>query len=609
MPVAPGVSFPSFPSLSRASSRSSFDSLEKPAGPQTFNLNNSLNGLIRSTPAPTSAFQKFVQRLEVPIDDNVAYQNDAYCNRDLIPIPPERRTWTWVSFAMYWVTSGISLSAYSVGSSLLMLGLSVQHAIILAVVGGFMSSTLAVAVGQIGEAHRISFGVATRYSWGMKLFYAPLVLSILPSIVGFGTQAYMGGQAVRVTLGALFPAFAHMKNTIPLSSNIATNDLIGILIWFMVYIPFVLIPPEKYTRPFMVTGAMFAVTLIGMLIWSVQHAGSIGPLFHQPPTTPQLGWAVMFGMNSVSGLVTGATAQMNWTRYSARPGAQMVSQLVAAPVVITFASVIGIVVTSACSQILGQLYWSPVQLLGVLQEHFNSSPHARAGVFFAGLGCFASTVSLNTLNSITTGMDIAALCPRFINNRRGAYLLAAAGIASCPWQILATAKSFLGALGGAGVFLAPITAIMISDYMGTRQKTISVPDLYIDGPESIYWYKNGCNWRAPLAWVIGTLPAFPGFVMSVMDPAASNFWIKLYSLEGFVGPLSTVMAVTVIAKLSPPPYIGLGTRALDDAVMFSNDRSLGAKYGLGENYTGEEGAGKTASWSEESLAKYKGGYV
>lgn len=37
-----------------------------------------------------------------PIDEDSYYENTTWCNRDLIPIPPERRTWdVWGYFGMY----------------------------------------------------------------------------------------------------------------------------------------------------------------------------------------------------------------------------------------------------------------------------------------------------------------------------------------------------------------------------------------------------------------------------------------------------------------------------------------------------------------------------
>lgn len=46
-------------------------------------------------------------------------------------------------------------------------------------------------------------------------------------------------------------------------------------------------------------------------------------------------------------------------------------------------------------------------------------------MFFGGVGLAFSQLSINVvLNSISTGMDISGLWPRFINIRRGAYILA-----------------------------------------------------------------------------------------------------------------------------------------------------------------------------------------
>jgi len=48
-----------------------------------------------------------------------------------------------------------------------------------------------------------------------------------------------------------------------------------------------------------------------------------------------------------------------------------------------------------------------------------------ASVFFGGVGLAFSQLALNVvLNSVSTGMDIAGLWPRFINIRRGAYIMA-----------------------------------------------------------------------------------------------------------------------------------------------------------------------------------------
>lgn len=37
----------------------------------------------------------------------------------------------------------------------------------------------------------------------------------------------------------------------------------------------------------------------------------------------------------------------------------------------------GVVVTSASSNILGTLYWNPIELLAAIQEHYHSSSHGK----------------------------------------------------------------------------------------------------------------------------------------------------------------------------------------------------------------------------------------
>ncbi|KII84969.1 hypothetical protein PLICRDRAFT_45826 [Plicaturopsis crispa FD-325 SS-3] len=551
--------------------------------------------------AKTGAFQTLLTRLEVPIDQDAEYRNDTYCNRDLIPIPPARRTYKIWSFVVYWIVSGACISAYSTGSSLLAYGLNAQQAMACVVVGGILSGLLAVVCGWMGEVHHIGFTVSSRFSWGMKLFYFPVVLRSFTSIFWFGIQAYWGGQAARVALGALIPGFAHMKNTIPLSSNITTNDLIGTLIWYIAYIPLVLVPPEKMQRPFLVTGIMFGMTLVGLLIWAVKNAGGGGPLFHTPQTTPNVGWSVMFGITSILGSWgAGTLGQSDWTRYAERRYAPTISQLVAAPVMITITALIGVVVTSASSEILGVLYWSPVELLGMIQEHYHSSPRVRAGVFFGGLGCFVSQLSINVvLNSVSTGMDVAGLWPRYINIRRGAYLNAALGVAACPWEILASAGTFLTVISGFGVFLAPLTGIMLADYLIVRKRILSIPDLYLGSRDSIYWYTAGCNFRAVLAWVLGVWPIMPGFVMTICDPTTDNNWVKLFNIAFIVGLSISFFATLAIAAVWPPPYQYVGLPYLDDAVPFGS--APGSKEAERVSAVGGDTKDEKRSGDEESL--------
>ena len=67
-------------------------------------------------------------------------------------------------------------------------------------------------------------------------------------------------------------------------------------------------------------------------------------------------------------------------------------------------------------------------------------------------------------NSISAGMDFAALLPRYINIRKSGYICAMIGIAICPWQFVTSGTEFTGHLQAYSVFLSSIVGPMVADF-------------------------------------------------------------------------------------------------------------------------------------------------
>jgi nucleobase:cation symporter-1, NCS1 family len=100
----------------------------------------------------------------------------------LIPIPRDRRTWTWQGFAGYWViggqlhrsdsnrsrfslvSPGINTTSWTIGSSLLALGLSVGQAMGMVVCAAVIIGFLAVGAGWMGSHQHLGFTVVSRRS-------------------------------------------------------------------------------------------------------------------------------------------------------------------------------------------------------------------------------------------------------------------------------------------------------------------------------------------------------------------------------------------------------------------------------------------------------------
>lgn len=331
--------------------------------------------------------------------------------------------------------SGACISAYSTGSSLLAYGLNAQQAMACVVVGALITGMLSVVSGMPGEIHHVGFTVISRMSWGLKGSYFPVCLRVFISIWWFGIQSYWGGQAVSLMLGALSPNFKHAPSAFPASAHITHQDLVGVVLWYIAYIPLVVFfPPERLQRPFIVSSLAFGCTMVGLLAWSVPKAGGGGPLFHLDSSAKfnntSVSYGMMLGITSIlASWGSGTIGQSDWVRYSHRRHYPLLSQMIAAPVMITCCALIGVVVTSASSKVLGlgqdELIWSPILLMGAIQDYYGDSSAARAASFFAGLGCMCAQLSINILlNSVSTGMDMAGLWPKYINIKRGALILA-----------------------------------------------------------------------------------------------------------------------------------------------------------------------------------------
>lgn len=370
-----------------------------------------------------------------------------------------------------------------------------------------------------------------------------------------GIQAYWGGQAVKIILRAIIGhKFVNLKNTLPASANTDTASIISFFVFIVIFLPLPMIPPEKLQLPFRITFIMITATMFGMLGWAINAANGPGSLINTPATAKgsALSWGAVFGLQSIVGSqASGCLGQSDWTRYAKTPNAALFGQLVAAPVFIIVTAVCGILITSAAATIYGEYIWNPFELLLAIQDH-SMSASARAGTFFAGLGFLVSQLALcQMLNGISTGMDMAALCPKWINIRRGCYILTVIAIAICPWNYVTNPGTFITVLSGWSVFLSPMTGIVVSDYFLVRNRQYHIGDLYIGNPSSAYWYAGGFNPRGFAAWIVGMAPLLPGFARAIKGTSSGNGWDHIYQISYFYGFFATLTTYALLYVAFP----------------------------------------------------------
>ncbi|KAG1720081.1 permease for cytosine/purines, uracil, thiamine, allantoin-domain-containing protein [Suillus lakei] len=363
-----------------------------------------------------------------------------------------------------------------------------------------------------------------------------------------------------------------MPNTFGSDAAMETNDFVAFIIFWVVCLPLLLLKPESYRVPAIISAVLVLMAALAVFLWAIVKQGNGGPLFSNPEAVygvgnlqgSQLAWVTVRCINSGIG---GWAGGVNFSRYAVRPGDQVYGQIFSIPLCLLGSNILGIVTTSCARGFYPNepLLWKLYDLLQAIQR--NEAPAARAAVFFAAFAFFLSQLSVTVVAcGVVGGMDLAALCPRYIDIRRGSLIIAVIGIFINPWKIMNTANSFISAISGYAVFLGPLTGIMFADYHLLRHRRIKLSHLFLPQTGSDYWFWHSLNWRAPVARVLGVWASLPGFCASATPASViiSDAWVHVYYLSWPLSVCISALVWMVLNTISPAP----GISEVDDNDVF-----------------------------------------
>lgn len=162
-------------------------------------------------------------------------EGEARYNKDLLPTPPEDRTWQWYHFFSYYLTMTFSPSSYNLGASLVSLGLLWWHCMIAAVIGSGIL-TIAVILNSRGAGkYYLGFPVYVRAAAGVKGASLYIIVRASVATIYFATQAYYGGRLTSVLMRAIFGnGYHNIPNRLPESAGITSRDLLSFFIFWIV---------------------------------------------------------------------------------------------------------------------------------------------------------------------------------------------------------------------------------------------------------------------------------------------------------------------------------------------------------------------------------------
>ncbi|KZT63321.1 putative allantoin permease [Daedalea quercina L-15889] len=512
---------------------------------------------------------RLLKKLEVPNQEEA--QADRWNNHDLKPVEPARRTWGPRAFIELWILVNMNISGYQTGSSLVADGLRWWQAIICIIFGDILAAIFCTLNSTSGAYYHIGYPAIARIAFGMNGSYFAVLNRILLSVVWFGVQAWNGGLCVLVCLRAIFPGHIdRIPNPFPARTGMDGAQFMCYILFMLICVPLTYIHPHKLNMFFKICSVIVFINQLAMLIWALatMDGGLSSSVLSSSKTLDRssLAWAMCSGiMAQIGGIAAGILNDNDFTRFAKAPERRaIIAQAMTFPVTSFLTSLFGILITAATAERYGDALWNPPDLLLAVQKAGGSG--SRASTFFCAFAWTISQLGINIPgNLVAGGVDVAALWPKYINLRRGAYMVLLISLAVNPWQLLSSSSVFLEVLSAYSVFLSPMTGLLVSQYYVIQRRYFKVPDLYIGGKQSIYWYSRGVNWRAFVAFFSGVAPCITGFVGSVSNHPVPLAATHIYDINYIVGFGISFVLNWALHALFPVPEQREFVRRMEEA--------------------------------------------
>ena len=453
----------------------------------------------------------------VELNDEVTLDDPALASHDFAPTRIKDRTWTTYSFAALWVSMAHCIPTYMMASGLINTGMNWKQALLTILIGNVIVLVPILLNSHPGTKYGIPFPVFARASYGVFGANVPAIMRAIVACGWFGIQCWIGGQALDTLFRSLWPGWGTVLGG-PLAASFfgghrPTEFLAFGLFWLLnigiVYRGMeVLRKVENWAAPYVLV--MTAV----LVVWAISRAHGLGAVMRNEGKFPTLAtFFPVFVPNVTAMIGFWATLSLNmpdFTRFGRSQKEQVFGQVVALPSTMTVFAAMGVVITSAASEIYGRPIWDPIELVGLFQS--------RVVVAIAMFTVVVATLSVNiAANVVSPANDFANLKPGAISFKTGGLITGILGVLMMPWKLIADPTGYIfnwliAYSGGLGA----IAGVLMTDYWIVRKTELRLADLYRRRGAYGFPRTMGVNPAAIVATIAGCALAWVGkFVPSL----------------------------------------------------------------------------------------------
>ena len=448
-------------------------------------------------------------------------QNIELKNFELATVNPSNKTWTSADLFCFWANSIQTIAGFALISSLyLIYNLSSYLVLSSSIAASILVYFFISLIGHPSQKHGLPFPVLMRMSMGLN---GARYLSLLCSIVGifmFGIQTYFISKSItyltRIIIYYIFdPQILENEFVLQFFLGLNVIDWFSLIVTFFIQF-FLFTNGQRYNQGFLKFSAIFVY--FGLIFFFIMLIAENSTQIFQSLKSNTTSTDLISKSNVMPFFILTGTifsyfsiVLLNYgdfSRYVKTSRDLKIGNLFLFLNMIIFsflATTIVIGVDVLLNQkliVVDQIMTRPMDIIGKI-DNVYLTVYALIFIIFSSLSTNLITNYVPTQNSIINFL------PKNLDLKSAGILILIFGlITGSLWPSILSQIEIIKLIDSLAAFFGPIFGVIIADYYFVKKEKVNHKDLFFIRPENEYIYRDGWNYKAVYAVLIGFIFSF-----------------------------------------------------------------------------------------------------
>lgn len=450
-------------------------------------------------------------------------QSSKYYNNDLAPADSSKRNWGIYAFFSCWVGMNVCIPAYQMASSAITMGLSWWLSLVLVFVGNTIILVPILLNSHAGIKYGITFPVHARSVFGLRGAQIPVIVRSIIGAAWTGILIWVGAESLQVALELMFEPWQRFQY----------GQAVCYIIFWGLNIGFTLGGSNVIKKLEGISTPILGCFCLWLLIWGIRATYQAGytaiDAIKCLSTSSDINVAqtvIVFLVANISFYSTWAMNVSDISRFAKNKKSHHIGVTLGLPVSMMLIALLGIYITGVSKLLFGVPMWNPNDVIRAIGNKW--------GALFAAIAILNETLNTNVVTNILPPANgFASLFPKQVSYKVGVLITGIIATIIQPWKLVADPSGYIyNWLNTYGILTGPLASILICDYFLLKKQALSLLDLYSDRGSN-YWYYNGFNLRAILAWFVAIVPSIIGIFIPQLRVLRDYGWLLSFAL-GFI---------------------------------------------------------------------------